>query len=91
MAKKIVYRKKYITLDGEARRFIEGTFGISSNKCKLFHRSLNVSVDSAQNIGKAHVILHNFVGKRDGFRLEDKFICKGLHKTLFSQKNLVPA
>jgi len=50
-----------------------------------------VSVDSAQNIGKAHVILHNFVGKRDGFRFEDTFICKGLHKTLFSQKNLASA
>lgn len=61
---------------------------ISSNKCKIFHRSLNVSVDSAQNIGEAYVILHNFVRKKDGFRFEDTFIYKGLHKTLFGQKHL---
>jgi hypothetical protein len=35
-----------------------------------------VSVDSAQNIGKAKAILHNFVCKRDGFRFEDALIYK---------------
>lgn len=48
-----------------ARRFIECTFGIVSNKWRIFHRPLNVSEEFAEDIIKACVILHNFVRIRD--------------------------
>jgi len=50
-----------------ARRYIECTFGILSNKWRTFHRPLNVKLDLAQNIIKACCILHNFVRVRDGY------------------------
>lgn len=87
------YKKKSIE-KSTVCNFRQSRQGVLSNALlefqviSVFHRSLNVSVDSAQNIGKAYVILHNFVRKRDGFRFEDTFIYKGLHKTLFSQKHL---
>lgn len=53
------------------RRLIECTFGIMSNKWRIFHRPMNVNIDLAVKITKACVILHNFVRVRDGSRLED--------------------
>lgn len=53
------------------RRFIECTFGIMSNKWRIFHRPMNVKIDLAVKITKACVILHNFVRVRDGNRSED--------------------
>lgn len=49
-----------------ARRYIECTFGILSNKWRIFHRPLNVDVDFAQEILKACCVLHNLVRLRDG-------------------------
>jgi len=48
-----------------ARRLIECSFGILSNKWRIFHRPLNVSENFAEDIIKACVILHNFVRIRD--------------------------
>lgn len=63
-----------------ARRFIECTFGILSNKWRIFHRPLNVSEEFAYDIIKACVILHNFVRIRDGNTLEfeDTLFYEGL-------------
>jgi len=63
-----------------ARRFIECTFGIFSNKWRIFHRPLNVSEEFAEDIIKACVILHNFVRIRDGNTLdfEDTLSYEGL-------------
>ena len=54
-----------------ARRYIECTFGILSNKWRIFHRPLNVSKDLAIDIVKACCVLHNFVRTRDGHRVHD--------------------
>lgn len=63
-----------------ARRFIECTFGIFSNKWRIFHRPLNVSDEFAEDIIKACVILHNFVRIQDGNTLnfEDTYHMKDL-------------
>jgi hypothetical protein len=50
-----------------ARRYIECTFGILTNKWRIFHRPLNVSIDLAEYIVKTCCVLHNFVRQRDGF------------------------
>jgi len=62
-----------------ARRFIECTFGIMSNKWRIFHRPLNVSKPFAENIIKACVLLHNFVRVRDSnsLRFEDTLSYEG--------------
>lgn len=52
-----------------ARRFIGCTFGILTNKWRIFHRPMNVSVSFATYIVKACYIIHNFVRKRDGYTL----------------------
>lgn len=61
-----------------ARRFIECSFGILSNKWRSFHGPLNVKIGSAIDIIKACVILHNFVRRRDGFSHEDSLSYEGL-------------
>ncbi|XP_039747675.1 protein ALP1-like [Pararge aegeria] len=53
-----------------ARRYIECTFGILSNKFKIFNRPINVNVDFATNIVKACCVLHNFIRKRDGYKFD---------------------
>ena len=54
-----------------ARRYIECTFGILSNKWRIFHCPLNVSQDLAIDIVKSCCILHNFARQRDGFNYEE--------------------
>lgn len=61
-----------------ARRFIECSFGILTNKWRIFHRPLNVDLELANDIIKAGVILHNFVRKRDGFKHRDTLSYTGL-------------
>lgn len=62
-----------------ARRYIECSFGILSNKWRIFHRPLNVSIDIAKNIVKACIVLHNFVRVRDGYRHEDTLSYEGMY------------
>ncbi|CAK1604057.1 unnamed protein product [Parnassius mnemosyne] len=54
-----------------ARRYIECTFGIMSNKWRIFHRPIDVNIDFAESIIKACTVLHNYVRMRDGYRYED--------------------
>ncbi|CAI6368596.1 unnamed protein product [Macrosiphum euphorbiae] len=61
-----------------ARRFVECTFGILSNKWRIFHRAINLDPDFATDIVKACVVLHNFVRDRDGFETEDMLSIAGL-------------
>ncbi|CAH1993163.1 unnamed protein product [Acanthoscelides obtectus] len=49
-----------------ARRFIECSFGIMTNKWRIFHRPLNVSIDLATDIVKACCILKKFIRKEEG-------------------------
>nr|CAH7753454.1 unnamed protein product [Callosobruchus chinensis] len=61
-----------------ARRYIECTFGIMSNKWRILHRPMDVDINFAVDIIKCLCILHNFVRKRDGYRFEDTLTVVGL-------------
>jgi hypothetical protein len=70
-----------------ARRFIECSFGILTNKWRIFHRPLNVSIELAIDIIKACVVLHNFVRLRDGYLHEESLSYTGL----FENEGNVPS
>lgn len=59
---------------------MECTFGILSNKWRIFHRPINLKPDFAVLIVKACVILHNFVRERDGYKIEDTFTVEGFEE-----------
>lgn len=61
-----------------SRRYIESTFGIMSNKFRVFHTPINVSFDVTKNIVKACCVLHNFIRIRDGYRIEDTLTIEGM-------------
>lgn len=56
-SKKRVYNYRL----SRARRYIECTFGIMTNKWRILHRPLNVRIEFAEEIVKTCCILHNFV------------------------------
>jgi len=58
-----------------ARQHIECTFGILSNKWRVFHSNILVEPDFAISITKATCVLHNFVRRRDGIHIEDTLNC----------------
>lgn len=62
-----------------ARRYVECSFGILTNKWRILHRPLNVNTDFAVNIVKACVVLHNFVRERDGYNFEDTMTVVGMN------------
>lgn len=62
-----------------ARRYVECTFGILSNKWRIFHRPINVEPNFAVEIVKACVVLHNFIRDRDGYQPEDCDFITGLY------------
>lgn len=59
-----------------ARRNIECSFGILSNKFRIFHKPMNVNL--AVCIVKACCILHNFIRLRDGYKFENTLSIDGL-------------
>lgn len=61
-----------------ARRYIECTFGIMSNKFRIFHRPLNTALPLTIKIVKASCVLHNFIRDRDGFKQEHTLTVAGL-------------
>lgn len=63
-----------------ARRYVECTFGILSNKWRIFHRPIDVKVDFAVDIVKCCCVLHNFVRDRDGFSIDDTLIINGFEE-----------
>ncbi|XP_039299113.1 protein ALP1-like isoform X1 [Nilaparvata lugens] len=48
-----------------ARRYVECTFGILSNKWRIFHRAISLDPSYATDIVKACVVLQNFVRNRE--------------------------
>lgn len=50
--------------------YTECTFGIMSNKWRIFHRPLNVDVSLAEDIIKTCCILHNYVRGRNGYNFK---------------------
>jgi hypothetical protein len=58
-----------------ARRLVECTFGILSNKWRILHSSMLVLPETAIDIVKSCCVLHNFVRRRDGYVFEDSLTC----------------
>jgi len=56
-----------------ARRIVECTFGILSNKWRIFHTSMTITPDFAMLVTKAACVLHNFVHARNGYCFEDSY------------------
>lgn len=58
-----------------ARRLVECSFGIHSNRWQVLHSSILLHPNSAVNVIISCCILHNFVRRRDGFVFEDSIHC----------------
>lgn len=77
--KNLNYKKKIFNYrQCRARRMIESTFGILTNKFRIFHRPLNVNTDLAIDIVKCCCALHNFIRVRDGYQHQDTLVIHGL-------------
>uniref|UniRef100_A0A8C5PJK6 DDE Tnp4 domain-containing protein n=1 Tax=Leptobrachium leishanense TaxID=445787 RepID=A0A8C5PJK6_9ANUR len=63
-----------------ARRYVECSFGILSNKWRIFHRPLDVQIDFCVDLVKCCCVLHNFVSGRDGFNLDDSLSVIGMEE-----------
>uniref|UniRef100_A0A8C5R7Y7 DDE Tnp4 domain-containing protein n=1 Tax=Leptobrachium leishanense TaxID=445787 RepID=A0A8C5R7Y7_9ANUR len=61
-----------------ARRYVECSFGILSNKWRILHRPLDVNVDFAVDIVKCCCVLHNFIRDHDGYNFRDSLSILGL-------------
>lgn len=89
------YAGKYLAVNkrifnyrlSRARRFVECTFGILSNKWRILHRPIDVNIGFATDIVKCCCVLHNFVRERDGFEFEDTLTIQGLEDNLNEDDN----
>lgn len=82
----MTYKKKiYNYRLSRARRYIESTFGIMSNKFRIFHKPMNVGFNLAKDIVKACCILHNFIRIRDGYNEEDTLSIMGLEDMVINE------
>ena len=61
-----------------ARRYVECSFGILTNKWRIFHTPMNLSLQFSKDVVKACCILHNFVRDREGIKFEDTLTINGL-------------
>ncbi|KAJ8934209.1 hypothetical protein NQ318_021634 [Aromia moschata] len=61
-----------------ARKPIDCTFALLSNKWRIFHRPLDVSQEFAEDIVKSCCVLHNFVLEREGYDFEHTLVIEGL-------------
>ena len=68
-----------------ARRYVECSFGIMSNKWRIFRKAINLDPDFAIDIVKSCVVLHNFVLERDGYNTEDTLSITGLQSITRSE------
>lgn len=55
----------------KARKYVECAFGILTNKWRLYYTPLNLSKETAIEVIKATVVLHNIVRDMDGYRPDD--------------------
>ncbi|KAJ0169827.1 hypothetical protein K1T71_014433 [Dendrolimus kikuchii] len=75
----MTYKKKIFNYRlSRSRRYIELTFGIMSNKFRVFHTPINVGFNVTKNIVKACCVLHNFIKCRDGYRVENTLTIEGM-------------
>ncbi|KAK2577575.1 hypothetical protein KPH14_012786 [Odynerus spinipes] len=82
------YKRVFNYRLSRARRYIECTFGILSNKWRIFHRSIDVGIEFATDIVKCCCVLHNFVRERDGYHFEDTLTVNGLNATNTIHENI---
>ncbi|KAM5138088.1 uncharacterized protein ACMZJ9_016663 isoform 2-T2 [Mantella aurantiaca] len=54
-----------------ARRTVECTFGVLSNKWRILHKTMQMTPENATNVIKATCVLHNYVCKREGYDFDD--------------------
>ncbi|KAJ8894465.1 hypothetical protein PR048_007119 [Dryococelus australis] len=59
-------KKTYNYRLSRAKRYIEYSFGILTNKWRIFHRALDINVNDVATLVKACCALHNIVRERDG-------------------------
>jgi len=79
-----------------ARQTIECSFGILSQKWRVFQTSILVDPDMATTITKACCVLHNFIRRRDGYNIEHTLSCpleciterRGVGNSLTSAKDV---
>uniref|UniRef100_A0A8C5LZE5 DDE Tnp4 domain-containing protein n=1 Tax=Leptobrachium leishanense TaxID=445787 RepID=A0A8C5LZE5_9ANUR len=64
-----------------ARRYVECSFVILSNKWCIFYRPLDVNVEFSVDIVKCYSVLHNFVRERDGYKFDDSLSVMGLEES----------
>lgn len=77
--KNLTYKKKIFNYRHcRARRMIECTFGILTNKFRLFHRPMNIDIDLVNDVIKCCCILHNFIRIREGYAAEHTLVIHGL-------------
>lgn len=48
-----------------ARRMVECTFGILSSQWRIYKRPINTSIETAESIVKATIVLHNFLRQNE--------------------------
>lgn len=70
-----------------ARRYVECSFGILSNKWRIFHRPINVNSDLAVQIVKTCCLLHNYVRQRDGYNFTETLSITGLGEQTHTATN----
>ncbi|KAB0801951.1 hypothetical protein PPYR_04137, partial [Photinus pyralis] len=76
--KNLTHKKKIFNYRlTRARRYIECSFGILSNKWRIFHRPLNVSLRLSKKIIQSCSALHNYVCIRDGYAFHHTLTVKG--------------
>lgn len=62
-----------------ARRFVECTFGLLTNKGRIFLRPINLQLCNAQSVVKAACALHNYVHESSGYRFQDTLGVTGVY------------
>ena len=70
-----------------ARRYVECTFGILSNKWRIFHRPMDVNVQFAISVTKTCCLLHNYVRSRDSYIFVDTLTIDGLSENSSAEPN----
>lgn len=63
-----------------AHRYIECSFGILSNKWRIFHCPINVNTNLAVKIVKTCCLLHNYIRQRDGYNFTQTLSISGLEE-----------
>lgn len=70
-----------------ARRMVECTFGILSNKWRIFHRTIDVNINFCVRIIKACCVLHNYVRIKDGINFAETLYSCPMNNLTINEEN----